>query len=268
MTTVHCKNPSGYCYASTGKANISAMQDRTAGIVVIGNEILTGKSVDKNANFLIKELYRLGVALRRIDVIPDDVEEIANSVSASSSKFDFVFTSGGVGPTHDDMTIIGVARAFDRKVVRDGELARILAGYFGDETDEARLRMADVPEGSTLLWDNGLRWPVLSIENVYVLPGVPEHFRNKFEAIKDRFRVAPFHISMIYTNEDEFDITPRLNEVAIKCGDVEIGSYPTFKESDGYRVKITIESKEADQVERARDMLLGLLDKNFLVRVE
>lgn len=244
------------------------MQHKTAAIVVIGNEILTGKSEDKNASLLIKELYKLGVALRHVEIIPDDVEEIARSVSNSASKFDYVFTSGGVGPTHDDMTIVGVARAFNRKVVRDVELARMLTGYFGDETNEARLRMADVPEGSTLLWDNGLRWPVLSVENVYVLPGVPEHFRNKFEAIKGRFRVSPFHTSLIFTNEDEFDIAPRLDEVASRCGDVEIGSYPTFKESDGYRVKITIESKEPDQVERARDILLGLLDRNFLVRVE
>jgi len=244
------------------------MQEKTAAIVVIGNEILTGKSEDKNASFLIKELYRLGVALRRIDIIPDDIEEISRTVSASASKFDYVFTSGGVGPTHDDMTIVGVARAFGREVVRDEELARILAGYFGAETDETRLRMADVPEGATLLWDNGLRWPVLSVENVYVLPGVPEHFRSKFEAIRDRFRVAPFHIALIYTDEDEFDIAPRLDEVARKCADVDIGSYPTFKQSDGYRVKITIESKEADEVERARAMLLGLLDSSRLVRVE
>src|SRR5512134_927179 len=103
---------------SLRKVNISAMQQKTAAIVVIGNEILTGKSDDKNAGYLIGELYKLGVALRRIVIIADDVAEIARAVHECAAGFDFVFTSGGVGPTHDDVTIEGVARAFDRRVVR------------------------------------------------------------------------------------------------------------------------------------------------------
>src|SRR2546426_6075068 len=97
---------------------MSAMRQKTAAIVVIGNEILTGKSEDKNASFLIGEMYELGVALRRIVVIPDEVEAIATAVRECSDSFDYVFTSGGVGPTHDDVTIEGVARAFGREVVR------------------------------------------------------------------------------------------------------------------------------------------------------
>src|SRR5215468_5910884 len=162
---------------------MATMQQKTAAIVVIGNEILSGKSEDKNANFLIGELYRLGVALRRIVVIPDDVEDIARTVRECAANFDYVFTSGGVGPTHDDVTIEGVAKAFNRSVIRHPELEAMLRGYFGDGADEARLRMADMPEGSELIREKGLRWPVLATENVYVLPGVPELFRSKFEAI-------------------------------------------------------------------------------------
>ena len=234
---------------------------------MIGNEILTGKSEDKNASFLIGELYRLGVMLRRIEIIPDDLDEIARAVSECAAKFDYVFTSGGVGPTHDDLTIEGIARAFGREVVRDPGLAGMIRGYFGDEADETRLRMADMPAGSRLISETGLRWPVLATENVFILPGVPELFRSKFEAIRELFRAEPFYTAAIYTREDEFDIAPRLNDVAANHPGVEIGSYPNFT-SDEYRVKITIESKESDQVESARRALLDSLDPGSLVRTE
>ena len=235
------------------------MQQKTAAIVVIGNEILTGKSEDKNASYLIGELYKLGVALRRIVVIADDVNEIARTVHECAGGFDYVFTSGGVGPTHDDVTIEGIARAFDRRVVRVPELEGMLRSYFGEGINEARLRMADAPDGSELLRAEGLRWPVLATENVFVLPGVPELFRSKFDAIRERFRAEPFYTTAIYTREDEFDIAPRLDRVAAGNPDVEIGSYPTFTRED-YRVKITIESKGEAAVERARGELLELLD--------
>jgi FAD synthetase len=240
---------------------------KTAAVIVIGNEILTGKSQDQNAAHLISELYRLGVALRRIEVIPDDVEEIARAVRESAAKFDFVFTSGGVGPTHDDVTIEGVARAFARRVVRHPELEMMLRGYFGEGTDEARLRMADTPEGSELIREIDGRWPVLVVGNVYVLPGVPELFRRKFDAIRERFRGEPFFVRALYTKQDEFDIAPLLDRVASDHSEVDIGSYPTFSRDD-YRVKITLESKQEAAVEKAESALLELLDPASLVRKE
>ena len=243
------------------------MRQKTAAIVVIGNEILTGKSEDQNASFLISELYKLGVALRRVVIIPDDVEVIAAAVRECAAGFDYVFTSGGVGPTHDDVTIEAIARAFDQPVVRHAGLEAMLRGYFGEGADDARMRMADMPRGSELIREKGLRWPILAMQNVYVLPGVPELFRSKFEAIRERFRAEPFHVSAIYTREDEFDIAPRLDRVAADHADVEIGSYPTFTR-DEYRVKITIESKEPAAVERARAALLELLDREAIARIE
>ena len=239
---------------------------RTAAIIVIGNEILSGKSEDKNASFLIGQLYDLGVSLRRIVVIADDLDEIARTVRECSESFDFVFTSGGVGPTHDDVTIEGIARAFTRPVVQHPELAAMLRGYFGDDVDAARMRMADVPEGSQLIKGEGLRWPVLSVKNVFVLPGVPELFRSKFEAIRESFRADPFHISVIYTREDEFDISAKLQLVAETNLEVDIGSYPTFTDPD-YKVKITVESKRSSAVESARDELLKILDPALIVKV-
>ncbi|MCI0489351.1 MAG: molybdopterin-binding protein [Blastocatellia bacterium] len=246
---------------------MSTMRQKTAAIVVIGNEILTGKSQDENARFLIGELHSLGVALRRIVVIPDELDDIAAAVRECSSRFDYVFTSGGVGPTHDDLTIEGIARAFGRAIVRNPELADMIRGYFGDEADEARMRMADTPDGSHLVREEGLRWPVLATENVYILPGVPELFRKKFEAIRERFRAEPFHTSIVYTREDEFDIAPRLDRVVALHADVEIGSYPNYT-SEEYRVKITLESKNADSVKNALRALIEMMDPTAMVRIE
>src|SRR5881397_2954713 len=137
---------------------------KTAGIILIGNEILSGKIADVNAAYLCRELRQLGVDVRRISVVPDEVELIAREVVAQSRDFDYVFTSGGVGPTHDDVTIEGVARAFDREVIRHPELEAMLRSYFGDGVDAARLRMAAVPEGSDLIRGVDLRWPVLAVK--------------------------------------------------------------------------------------------------------
>jgi FAD synthetase len=243
------------------------MAETTAAIVVIGNEILTGKSQDQNAAFITGELYQLGVSLRRIVVIPDDPEDISRTVLECAKKFHLVFTSGGIGPTHDDVTIEGVARAFGRKVVRRPELEAMIRGYFGDAVDEVRLRMADTPEGAELIQPEGARWPILALENVYVLPGVPELFRSKFLSMRERFRVMPFHTRTVYTRQDEFDIAEGLNRLAADHQTVNIGSYPNFTRDD-YRVKVTLESKEAEATEKALAALLAMLEPGALVRTE
>ena len=246
---------------------IRAMQNPTAAILVIGDEILSGKTADQNAQFLIGELRALGVALKRILVIPDDVEEVAASVRALSAGFDYVFTSGGVGPTHDDVTLVGVAQAFEVPVVRDAELERRLRAYFGERIDEAKLRMADVPADAELIETAEMRWPVLTMRNVFILPGVPELFRKKFLALRERFRVAPFYARALYTLEDEFDIAARLSMVAEAHPQVAIGSYPSFSTPE-YKVKLTLESKDEAALHTAVAALLALLDPEQLVRQE
>src|SRR5712671_6677068 len=124
---------------------------KTAGIVLIGNEILSGKIADANAAYLCRELRALGVDVRRISVIPDEVELIAREVATFSRDYDVVFTSGGVGPTHDDVTIEGVARAMDVKLVRHPLLVGILETLAKGRLNEARLKMAEVPEGALLV---------------------------------------------------------------------------------------------------------------------
>ena len=239
----------------------------TAAILVIGDEILSGKTDDLNGRLLIRELRDLGVSLSRILIIPDVAEEVAEGVRDLSRRVDFIFTSGGVGPTHDDVTILGIARAFDCPVVRDPVLEARIRAHFGEGVDESRLRMADVPQGTELIETPDLRWPVLQMRNVYILPGVPELFRRKFLAIRERFRVPPFQARTIFTLQDEFDIAERLSELALAYPQVAIGSYPDFAAPD-YRVKLTLESKDSTALEAAVKELLGRLDGAQIVRCE
>src|SRR5712664_2021525 len=139
----------------------AAPMAKTAGILLIGNEILSGKITDANAAYLCRELRQLGVDVRRISVVPDEVELIAREVTAQSRDFDVVFTSGGVGPTHDDVTIEGVARAMGVPVVRHPRLVATLERYYRDKVTDAHLKMAEVPEGAELVTGGTIRFPTL-----------------------------------------------------------------------------------------------------------
>lgn len=214
-----------------------------AGIVIIGNEILSGKFADENASFLIGELRALGVELGRIAVIPDLVDDIAETVPRHASRFDVVFTSGGVGPTHDDVTMAGIARGFDTRVVRHPELERLLRGYYGDRLTDSHLRLAEVPDGTELVYGDDPIWPTICYRNVYILPGVPALFRRKFVAIRERFRSRPFHTARVYVMADEAAIATDLDRVVAAHPAVAFGSYPRFDEPD-YRVLLTVESHD------------------------
>lgn len=237
-----------------------------AAILVIGNEVLSGKVEEQNARFLIGELRELGVDLKCILTIPDEPEEIAAAVKDLAVRFDYVFTSGGVGPTHDDVTINSIARAFGHRIVRHPELESLLRRYFGEGIDETRLRMADVPEGAELVYGEDLKYPVLACGNVFIFPGVPELFRKKFTAIRDRFRVAPFYLRIVHTLEDEFDLAERLQAIADAHPKVAIGSYPNFATPE-YKVKLTLESKVETAVDAAQQALLAVLDDALMVEL-
>lgn len=241
--------------------------DRTAGIVVIGNEILSGKVTDTNSPFLARELRKLGVTLVRITTIPDDVPIIAETVRWFSDRFDVVFTSGGVGPTHDDVTMEGVAGAFGRKVVRHPELDVRLREYLGANANEARMRMADVPDGAELISDQRLGFPTIKCENVYILPGIPEILEQKFLALKDRFEAAPYHLRVVYTRDGEGSIAEHLNATLAKYPELLLGSYPKLGHPE-YAVRLTLESKDQAYVEAALAHLLGLLPHETVVRTE
>jgi molybdenum cofactor synthesis domain-containing protein len=240
---------------------------KSAGIVLIGNEILSGKVTDANAAYLCRELRQLGVDVRRITVIPDEVELIAATVAEFSRLFDLVFTSGGVGPTHDDVTMEGIARAFETRVIRHPALIRLLESFYRGDLNEARLRMAEVPEGAELFAAETLRFPTVVMRNAYVLPGVPEIFRQKFEALRERFRESPFHLRSVFVRIPEGTLAEHLNELLRRHPELMLGSYPEFLNPE-YKVKVTLESKDPKYVEQALEEFLQRLPADAVVRVE
>lgn len=247
-------------------AKFPAAMDKTAGIVIIGDEILSGKFADENAALLIGALRELGVSLKRITIIPDDVDEIAETVPRYARRFDHVFTSGGVGPTHDDVTMEGIARGFGTRVARHPALEDLLRRYYQSKLEPGHLRLADVPEGAELVLGDVPDWPVIVFQNVYILPGVPALFARKFRSIQERFRAAPFFTGRIYCMGDEGTIVPQLMAAVSAHPGVRFGSYPRFNETD-YRIILTIESKDAASVGEAIRSLAGSLGA-LVVKIE
>jgi len=239
---------------------------KTAGIVLVGNEILSGKIADVNAAYLCQELRALGVDVRRIAVVPDEVELIAREVAAQSRDHDVVFTSGGVGPTHDDVTIEGVARAMSARVVRHPALVAVLEGHYGARLNEAHLKMAEMPEGAELIGGEPLRFPTILMRNVYILPGVPEIFRRKFDALRDRFRDEPFHLRNVFVRIGEGTLAGHLNDLLGDFPALLLGSYPEFANAE-YKVKVTLESRDPGYLEGALQEFLRRLPEGALVRV-
>lgn len=244
------------------------MDHRTAAILVIGNEILSGKVTDANSPFLARELRSLGVSLRRIEVVPDEVDVIAEAVGRMSGEFDFVFTSGGVGPTHDDRTIEGIARGLGQSVIRNGLLVDLLAQFYGDSLNEARLRMADVPAQAEVVYGGAVRIPVVMTGNVTILPGIPELFRREFLSVRERYQSAPFFCRRAYVTLMEGDIADILHAIENASADVDVGSYPTFDPSVPYRVMLTFDSKCEASASSALEQLLAQIPADQVYQVE
>lgn len=240
----------------------------TAAIIVIGDEVLSGKVEEQNAHFLVRELRALGVAVRRIQVIPDVREEIAAAVREAAARFDHVFTSGGIGPTHDDVTIAAIAAAFAVPVVRHPLLAKLVREFGGQRLYERDLRVADVPEGADLLRGEGSPpcWPVIAFRNVYVLPGVPSILQRKFTMIRRRFEAPPFHCRQIFSREPEGAIADTLDRAAADFPTVAVGSYPHL-DADDHQVLVTVDGRDEDTVARACARIVAGLGP-AVVRVE
>ena len=214
------------------------------GAIIIGNEILSGKFADENTPWLIGRCRSLGLDLVRISVIPDVVDGIAEEVARCSAALDFVFTTGGVGPTHDDVTMRGIAAAFGAPLVRHPELAAIIARKLGDRATEAAMRMADVPEGCEL-WDDGMIFPLVVMRNVCIFPGVPSLLKRKYDAVAYRFGGVPVSTARLETAAAESDIADRLTAAAARWPTVAIGSYPHLDHKP-YTVTIALDSRDPD----------------------
>lgn len=238
-----------------------------AAAVVIGDEVLSGKVRDENGPYLIAALRGAGISLGRVVTVGDDVEEIAWAVRTCREHFAPIFTSGGIGPTHDDVTVAGVAAALGRPVVRHPEIEAAVREHWGASITEEALRLARVPEGATLLRASSSWYPVITIEGIYLLPGVPELFRRHVDALAVTFRQAPFHLRCVFVSLGETEIAAALDRIAAAFPAVALGSYPRFDPAD-HRVKLTLESKDPAVVEASLSALLAALPHGCVVRVE
>lgn len=240
---------------------------RTAAALVIGNELLSGKVRDENLGTLAATLRALGIRLSRAVWVEDDLDVIAREVRALHEQFDIVFTSGGVGPTHDDVTIDAVARAFDTDVVIEDQFADLIRHHYGERCTDAHLRMARVPRGSELLTTAEIAWPTVRIQNVWVMPGVPEIFRMKLSIVRERLTgPVTFFSSAVYTLIEESDLKPILDHVVAQHPDVEVGSYPKWRDPS-YKTKVTLDTTNDPSRQAALGLLLSLLPGDP-VRVE
>lgn len=200
----------------------------TAAFLIIGDEILSGRTQDSNLNFLAKNLTELGIDLCEVRVVADAEQEIIDAVNTLRSKFDYVFTSGGIGPTHDDITAAAIAKAFRDKLVKSAEGERILIEHYGAENvNEARLKMAFVPSRSTLLDNPISSAPGFRIDNVFVMAGIPKIFQVMFFAAREELTIGKKMQSReLKTHFTESVIAKRLTELQHEFLQVAMGSYP------------------------------------------
>lgn len=244
------------------------METKTAAIIVIGNEILSGKVTDSNANFFIKHLRDCGVAVKLVVTIPDEIPVIADTLRrVSNGNYDVVFTSGGIGPTHDDVTMAGIAEGLGVPLVRNPMFEKMLRDFYKDKVNEHLLKMADIPEGVELIPAPGLFVPVVKLKNVYIFPGDPTLLEKKFIALKEHFRVSPFYLKRLYTWKQEGDIAQLMHDAEAKFSDVSIGSYPLYANKE-YNVQITMESKNESQLQQALDYFLQHIPQKDIIKVE
>ena len=241
---------------------------RTAAALIIGNELLSGKIAEANLVVLARTLRPMGILLRRAVMILDEIDVIAHEVKELASTHDVVFTSGGVGPTHDDLTIEGVAQAFGVGVTIAKELDDLLRAYYAERITEGHLLMARIPEGARLVSSGTVQWPTVVMKNVWVLPGVPEIFKLKMPLVRDDLGSdTPFISMAVFTDLDEGQIKDLLDRTVVAHGSVEIGSYPKWNDPE-YKTKLTFDGTDGDRVRAARDAFAAGLPPASVLRIE
>ncbi|WP_306153629.1 molybdopterin-binding protein [Roseovarius sp. MMSF_3281] len=234
------------------------MPNPTAAMLVIGDEILSGRTRDANMHHLANELTNFGIDLKEVRVVSDDAEAIADAVKSLSFAYDHLFTSGGIGPTHDDITADNVARAFGRSIdVRDDARAILQAHYDrqGIELNEARLRMARIPDGATLIDNPVSAAPGFTLENVHVMAGVPKIFETMLASILPTLTGgAPVLSQSLVIMRGEGDIAGPLRDLSERYDDLSFGSYP-FQRNGVFGAQVVIRGSDGTRVDAAMSEL-------------
>jgi len=239
------------------------MPNPTAAMLVIGDEILSGRTRDANMHHLANELTRTGIDLREARVIADDHDAIARAVRELSTAHDTVFTSGGIGPTHDDITADAVARALNRPISVRADARALLQAHYdraGQDLNEARLRMARIPEGATLIENPISAAPGFTIGNVHVMAGVPAIFEAMLASVLPTLTGgAPLLSQSLRIFRGEGDIAGPLGKLARRYPQLSIGSYP-FQQDGAFGAQVVIRGDDGAAVDAAMAELSAAFD--------
>ena len=241
--------------------DMSPDQSVTAAILVIGDEILSGRTKDKNIGYIAEYLTAIGVDLREVRVVPDVEEEIVNALNALRHRYTYVFTTGGIGPTHDDITADSVAKAFGVPIDHDPRAVALLKQRFqGAELNEARMRMTRIPDGADLVTNKVSLAPGFWIGNVIVMAGVPTIMQAMLDEVGPKLKTGKKMLSTsVRADAKEGDIGTELGEVAKAHPDVSIGSYPFFDDKLGPNTNVVIRSRDADKLATAEAAVEAML---------
>jgi molybdenum cofactor synthesis domain-containing protein len=231
----------------------------TAAALIIGDEILSGKFPDRNGPWLIAWLREHGIDLRSLRYLPDEPARIAEALRDEFAEADWVFTSGGVGPTHDDRTFEAVARALGRPISRHPEIVAVLERRVPPGHLEGALGMADIPEGAELWWEGEIEYPVVVVDKVVVLPGLPSLFQAKLQAVSHRFEGTPPTQRRLRTTRYESEFSIPLAALAERWPAVRIGSYPRTQPGLAWRVELIVESRDPRALDAALTEIEELL---------
>lgn len=234
----------------------------SAAVLIIGNEILSGRTEDANLNYIAKKLGDCGIRLSEARVVADIEADIVAAINDLRTKYTYVFTTGGIGPTHDDITAASIAKAFGKALIEHPEArARLLAYYTKANLNEARLRMARMPEGALLI-DNPISGaPGFQIENVYVLAGVPNIAQAMMDNIVSGLKHGPaFHSLAISGAVAESKLAAELAAIAARYTELDIGSYPWFRQGQ-YGTALVVRGIDRKAVQAAADAIFALVER-------
>lgn len=224
-----------------------ADQSPTAAVLLIGDEILSGRTKDKNLGFIADYLTVLGIDLKEARIVPDIEDEIVQAMNALRRRYTYVFTTGGIGPTHDDITADAVAKAFGVEIYHHPQAVEILLAHFkqiGREPNEARLRMARTPKGASLIANPISKAPGFQIGNVFVMAGIPKVMNAMMEEVAPRLeRGTPVISHMVTIQGGEGDVAKPLKEIQDRFPQVIIGSYP-FESPQGFATNLVLRSRD------------------------
>ena len=235
----------------------------TAGLLVIGDEILSGRTKDRNIGYIAEYLTGIGIDLREVRVVPDVEEEIVAAINALRARYAHVFTTGGIGPTHDDITADAIAKAFGVTIdVDERAVALLMERIPKADLNEARLRMARMPSGAELIHNSVSKAPGFSIGNVHVMAGVPAIMQAMLDALAPRLATGKKMLSRsLAAGLKEGDLGGPFGDVQKRFPDVSMGSYPTFEEGAGFTTTLVLRSRDEARLDEAEKAVRAMFDE-------